>query len=397
MSGIPRLREYRGPALLSYGFRPFFLFGAIYAGLAILAWLPIFNGELVLWSGFSAVDWHIHEMLYGYLPAVVTGFLLTAIPNWTGRLPIQGMPLLMLLLVWLAGRLCVTFSAETGWLLAAIVDVSFLALVVAATAREIVAGENWRNLRVVGLVTLLLSGNIAFHIEAHVRGTAEYGARAGIATIVLLIVVIGGRIVPSFTRNWLARENPGRLPAPFARFDVLTMAVTAAALVLWTVQPAGQLVAAALILAGTLNIVRLARWAGDRTCRDRLVLILHVGYAFVPLGFLLASATALDMIVSGAGVHAWTVGAAGTMTLAVMTRASLGHTGHALVASPMTQAVYAAVVIASLARICASVEPGWGDALLHLTVFAWCVAFFGFALLFGPMLAGSRSRTLSTE
>jgi uncharacterized protein involved in response to NO len=337
--------------LLSYGFRPFFLFGAIYAGLAVLAWLPIFNGELNLWSAFSAVDWHVHEMLYGYLPAVVTGFLLTAIPNWTGRLPIQGMPLLVLVLVWLAGRVCVTLSAETGWLLAAIVDVSFLTLVVAATAREIVAGKNWRNLRVVGLVTLLLVGNIAFHIEAHVQGTAEYATRIGIAAIVMLIVVIGGRIVPSFTRNWLARENPGRLPAPFARFDVVTMAITAAALVLWAVQPVGPLIAAALLIAGVLNIVRLARWAGDRTCRDRLVVILHVGYAFVPVGFMLASAAALDITVSSAGVHAWTVGAAGTMTLAVMTRASLGHTGNALIASPMTQAIYAAVVIASLARV----------------------------------------------
>ena len=397
MNGIPRLRDYRGPVLLSYGFRPFFLFGAVYAGLAVLAWLPIFNGELVLWSAFSAVDWHVHEMLYGYLAAVVTGFLLAAIPNWTGRLPIQGMPLLVLVLVWLAGRACVTFSAEIGWLLAAIVDVSFLVLVVAATAREIVAGKNWRNLRVVGLVTLLLAGNIAFHIEAHVRGTAEYGARAGIGAIVLLIVVIGGRIVPSFTRNWLTRENPGRLPVPFARFDVVTMAVTAAALVLWIVQPTGQLVAAALVITGLLNTVRLARWAGDRTYHDRLVLILHVGYAFVPLGFLLASVAALDIIVSGAGVHAWTVGAAGTMTLAVMTRASLGHTGHALVASPMTQAIFATVVIASLARICASLEPGWSDALLHITAFAWCVAFFGFVLSFGPMLAGSRPGTPSTQ
>ena len=397
MNGIPRLRDYRGPVLLSYGFRPFFLFGAVYAGLAVLAWLPIFNGELVLWSAFSAVDWHVHEMLYGYLAAVVTGFLLTAIPNWTGRLPIQGMPLLVLVLVWVAGRACVTFSAEIGWLLAAIVDVSFLVLVVAATAREILAGKNWRNLRVVGLVTLLLAGNIAFHIEAHVRGTAEYGARAGIGAIVLLIVVIGGRIVPSFTRNWLTRENPGRLPVPFARFDVVTMAVTAAALVLWIVQPTGQLVAAALVITGLLNSVRLARWAGDRTYHDRLVLILHVGYAFVPLGFLLASVAALDIIVSGAGVHAWTVGAAGTMTLAVMTRASLGHTGHALVASPMTQAIFATVVIASLARICASLEPGWSGALLHITAFAWCVAFFGFVLSFGPMLAGSRLGTPSTQ
>ena len=326
MSGIPRLRDYRGPVLLSYGFRPFFLFGAIYAGLAILAWLPMFSGELELSTAFSPVDWHVHEMLYGYLPAVVTGFLLTAIPNWTGRLPIQGMPLLVLFSVWLAGRVAVTFSAEIGWLAAAIIDVGFLVLVVAATAREIVAGKNWRNLRVVGLVTLLLAGNVAFHVEAHVQGTAEYGARVGIAAIVLLIVVIGGRIVPSFTRNWLARENPGRLPTPFARFDVAVIGASAATLALWVAQPLGLATASALAVTAVLNIVRLARWAGDRTWRDRLVLILHVGYAFVPLGFLLASAAALDIIVPSAGIHAWTVGAAGTMTLAVMTRASLGHT-----------------------------------------------------------------------
>ena len=388
MSGIARLRDYRGPIFLSNGFRPFFLFGAIYAGLAVLAWLPMFDGELKLWTDFSPVDWHVHEMLYGYLPAVVTGFLLTAIPNWTGRLPLQGLPLLVLVSVWVAGRVAVTLSAETGWLLAAIIDVSFLALVVAATSREIIVGKNWRNLRVVGLVTFLLAGNIAFHIEAHVHGTAEYGTRMGIAAIVMLIVVIGGRIVPSFTRNWLARENPGRLPAPFARFDTAVIGITAAALLLWTVQPIGRLTAAALAITGGLNILRLARWAGDRTYRDRLVLILHVGYAFLPLGFLLAGAAALDIIVTSAGIHAWTVGAAGTMTLAVMTRASLGHTGNALTASPGTQTIYAAVVLAGLARICASLEPGWSDGLLHVTAFAWCVAFFGFALFFGPMLAG---------
>jgi len=388
MNPVPRLRDYCGPTLLSYGFRPFFLFGAIYAGLAILAWLPMFNGELALSTAFGSIDWHVHEMLYGYLPAVVTGFLLTAIPNWTGRLPLQGMPLLVLVALWLAGRVAVTFSAEIGWLSAAIIDVSFLILVVAATAREIVAGKNWRNLRVVVMVTLLLAGNIAFHLEAHFNGSAEYGARIGIAAIVLLLAVIGGRIIPSFTRNWLARENPGRLPVPFARFDVAVIGLSAATLALWTAQPVGRITAAALAATGALHIVRLARWAGDRTWRDRLVLILHVGYAFVPLGFLLAGAAAVDIVVTSAGVHAWTVGAAGTMTLAVMTRASLGHTGNALRASPMTQTIYAAVVLAALARICASLEPGWSDALLHVTAFAWCIAFFGFALSFGPMLMG---------
>ncbi len=296
MNAVPRLKSYSGPVLLSYGFRPFFLLGAVYAGLAVLAWLPIFHGELELWTAFGPIDWHVHEMLYGYLPAVVTGFLLTAIPNWTGRLPIQGTPLLVLVALWLAGRIAVTFSAEIGWLTAALVDVAFLAVLIAAIAREIIAGKNWHNLRVVALVSLLLAGNIAFHLEAHFNGSAVYGVRIGIAAMVLLITVIGGRIVPSFTRNWLVRQNPGRLPASIGQVDVSVIAFSAAALVLWVAMPEGPNTAALLAVAGLANIVRLARWAGDRTWRDRLVLILHVGYAFIPLGFLLSSAAALDLV-----------------------------------------------------------------------------------------------------
>jgi uncharacterized protein involved in response to NO len=390
MSPIPRLKDYRGPALLSYGFRPFFLFGAIYAALAILAWLPMFNGELALSTAFGPIDWHVHEMLYGYLPAIVAGFLLTAIPNWTGRLPIQGMPLLTLFIVWLTGRVAVTFSVAIGWLPAAIIDVAFLVLVIAAAAREIIVGSNWRNLRVIVMVTLLLAGNVAFHLEAHFNGSAEYGARIGIAATMLLIALIGGRIIPSFTRNWLARENPGRLPAPFARFDVVVIGFSAATLALWIAQPSATPTGTALGIAGVLHIVRLARWAGDRTWRDRLVLILHVGYAFVPVGFVLTGAAAFGIGAESAGIHAWMVGAAGTMTLAVMTRASLGHTGQALNASPVTQAIYAAIIIAALARIAASLEPDYSVLLLHVTVLAWCLAFFGFAATYGPMLASLR-------
>src|SRR5881392_4045174 len=138
---VSRPRVYQGWPLLAAGFRPFFLLGSIYAGLAILVWLPIFYGELKLVSAFAPRDWHVHEMLYGYLPAVITGFLFTAIPNWTGRLPIRGTPLLVLVIVWIAGRLCVTFSAETGWLAAMLVDASFLLLIAAAAAREILAGR----------------------------------------------------------------------------------------------------------------------------------------------------------------------------------------------------------------------------------------------------------------
>ena len=389
----PRRRAYRGPAILSDGFRPFFLLGAIYAGLAVLVWLPVFHGELSLRSAFAPRDWHIHEMLFGYLPAVMTGFLFTAIPNWTGRLPIQGRPLLTLVLVWIAGRVAVTASAEIGWLAAFLIDTSFLALVAAAATREILAGKNWRNLKVVVLITLLLAGNVAFHIEAHVNGTADVSIRIGIATVVLLISLIGGRIIPSFTRNWLAREKPGRLPAPFGRLDVAIVAITAVILLTWIVRQEGALVGTMLAVAGLLHLVRLGRWAGDRTFGERLVLILHVGYAFVPLGFLFGAASAFGLLSPSAGLHAWMAGSAGIMTLAVMTRASLGHTGQRLIASLSTQAIYAAALVAVLARICAVIETAHSDALLYLAAAAWSAAFLGFSVTYGPALLGLDKRS----
>ncbi len=389
---IPRFHVHQGWPLLANGFRPFFLFGSIYAGLAILVWLPLFYGAITLTSAFAPRDWHVHEMLYGYLPAVITGFLFTAIPNWTGRLPIQGTPLLVLMIVWIAGRLGVTFSAETGWLAAMLVDASFLLLVAAAAAREILAGRNWRNLNVVLLVLLLLTGNIAFHLEAHFHGAADIGIRIGIGVVVLLISLIGGRIIPSFTRNWLVRENPGRLPVPFGRFDVIVVAIGALALTVWVISPVGRFTGTALAIAGLLHLVRLGRWAGDRTWRERLVLILHVGYAFVPSGFLLNAMSAFELVPAGAGIHAWMVGAAGTMTLAVMSRATLGHTGQQLTASRATQAIYAAIIVAALARLCAVIEPAHSEPLLHLAAFAWAAAFFGFAISFGPLLSGAGRR-----
>jgi uncharacterized protein involved in response to NO len=392
MTAASRPRVYQGWPLLTGGFRPFFLLGSIHAGLAILVWLPLFYGEITLTSAFAPRDWHVHEMLYGYLPAVITGFLFTAIPNWTGRLPIQGTPLLSLVVVWIAGRLSVTLSAEIGWLAAMLVDAGFLLLVAAAATREIMAGRNWKNLNVVILVLLLLAGNVAFHLEAHFDGAAETGIRIGIAVVVLLISLIGGRIIPSFTRNWLVRENPGRLPVPFGRFDMVVVAMSALTLVCWIVSSESRFTGAALAFAGLLHLVRLARWAGDRTFRERLLLILHVGYAFVALGFLLNACSAFGLVPPGAGIHAWMAGAAGTMTLAVMSRATLGHTGQPLTASPTTQAIYAAIVIAALARICAVIEPAHSEPLLHLAAFAWAAAFFGFAISFGPLLAGFGAR-----
>jgi uncharacterized protein involved in response to NO len=390
MATMQKLRAYQGPALFSHGFRPFFLFGAVYAGAMVPLWLVVFAGDIALPTAFVPRDWHVHEMLFGYVGAVIAGFLLTAIPNWTGRLPIQGGPLAILFAAWLAGRLAVTFSGLIGWQLALAADAAFLLLLAAAAVREIVAGRKWSNLKVVGIISLLAAANIAFHVEAHLDGVADYSTRAGIALVVTLVCVIGGRIVPSFTRNWLARREPGRLPVPFGRFDAVAMAAGVCAMVAWVAAPSGRLVAGALGVAGLLHIVRLARWAGYRTVSDRLVLVLHIAYAFVPAGFLLAALSALDLVAPSAGIHAWTGGAIGSMTLGVMTRASLGHTGQALSAPIATQFVYAAIVVAALARVCAALEPANASPLLIVAGVAWTAAFLGFALAYAPLLCRIR-------
>ena len=297
-------------------------------------------------------------------------------------------PLAGLFALWFAGRVAILGSAIWGAWLAAAIDVAFLVLLAAAVTREIVAGNNKRHLRILVLLGVLIAGNIVFHLEAIWYGSAEYGTRLGIAAIVALISLVGGRIVPSFTHNWLARSNPGRLPVSFSRFDAVAIGGSVLALVSWIVLPQSIISGAMLIIAGLLQAVRLLRWAGDRTLADRLVLVLHVAYAFVPIGFLLLGAAILwpaDWPVS-AGLHTWMAGAAGLMTLAVMTRASLAHTGCKLVASRPTQLIYLCALVAALVRIFAAFEPS--SALLHIAAFAWVLAFGGFAAVYGPLLMG---------
>jgi uncharacterized protein involved in response to NO len=385
-------RPVSHPAVLSHGFRPFFLLGSLYAAMAIVFWLPLLNGSLQTMSLLAPVDWHIHEMLFGYLPAVVTGFLLTAIPNWTGRLPIRGRPLLALALLWLAGRLAIFFSAKIGWGAAAAIDCAFLMAVASAAAKQIIAGRNWRNLKVLAPVAVMFAANVLFHIETRFDGVSSVSRRLGMGAAVVLIMVIGGRIIPSFSRNWLVRENPGRVPAPFGLFDAIAILLSVGALAAWTFLPERVEVGAALILAAGLNFARLFRWAGDRTLRDPLVLILHVAYLFVPVGLALAGLSAAfpNTIPPAAGIHAFGTGAIGTMTLAVMTRATLGHTGRELRAGAGACLIFAAIVLSAALRIAA---PFAGAMLVHFSAALWTSAFLGYAALFGGKLMRPRLHT----
>ena len=386
-----RMRAWSGPAILSFGFRPFFLGAAVWAALAMSLWLAMLTGRLSLPTVFDPVSWHAHEFLFGYLGAVVAGFLLTAVPNWTGRLPILGWPLGALAALWLIGRGAVAVSAWLPALVTAALDLAFPVALAAVLAREIVAGRNWRNLTVVALFCAFILGNALFHWEAARGDYAAQGAglRLGLGAAVMMIAVIGGRIVPSFTRNWLSRQGEGRGPTPpMQRFDKAALLVLLVAVLLWVAAPRATSTGAALILAGALHAARLARWAGERTGAEPLVLVLHAGYAFVPLGALALGGEALAPGTLGmaAAQHIWMAGGIGLMTLAVMTRATLGHSGRTLTAGPVTVAIYIGVVAALLARLAAGIWPG-GSSLLHsLSGLAWIGAFAGFALAYGRLL-----------
>lgn len=383
-----QIRAYTGPALFSYGFRPFFLFGALWAALAVALWLPMLSGQLVIPSQFSPIEWHVHELIFGYVPAIVAGFLLTAVPNWTGRLPVVGPRLLLLFLAWLAGRVAVLFSSWIGASFAAVIDLAFLSLLIGVIAREIIAGQNTRNLKVLVGASLLLVGNGLFHLETAAGIGDGHGTRLGIGATILLIMLIGGRIIPSFTHNWLSRRAPGRLPIQFDRFDGAVMVLSGAALAAWVIAPQGWATAWLALLAGVLNFARLSRWAGHRTGAEPLVLILHIAFAFVPIGFLLLALGILrpDIVAQSGALHGWTVGAIGVMTLAVMTRASLGHTGRPLTATRPIQLIYVAALVAAIARIAVAFDV-LREPMLHLSATAWVIAFAGFVIVYAPLLA----------
>jgi uncharacterized protein involved in response to NO len=390
-SAAEQMRSGSGPTLLTYGFRPFFLGAAVWAALAMALWVPMLSGLVVLPTAFDPVSWHAHEFLFGYLGAVVAGFLLTAVPNWTGRVPITGWSLGALAALWFAGRVAVALSGGLPPVGVAVVDLAFPVALAAAIGREIVAGRNWRNLIVLGMLGVLALGNLLFHWEA-ARGAYAaqgYGFRLALGAGLMMIAVIGGRIVPSFTRNWLVRRGPGRLPVPpMQQFDAAALLVLLVALLLWVALPHDLFTGAALILAGALHLARLGRWAGHRTMAEPLVAVLHFGYAFLPLGALAIGAeiVAPGLFGAAAAQHLWMGGAIGLMSLAVMTRATLGHTGQPLAAGPGTVAVYACLVGAVLARVGAGLWPGAAAGLHAAAGLLWIAAFGGFAAIYGPLL-----------
>lgn len=388
-----QVRSWTGPALFSYGFRPFFLGAGVWAAIAMGLWVSALTGLIELPSAFDPVSWHAHEFLFGYLSAALAGFLLTAVPNWTGRLPVVGWPLAALFGLWLLGRVTVLGSAGLPPVAVAVADLAFPLILAAFLLREIVAGRNWHNLVVFALLAVFTLGNAAFHWEAAQGEYAAqgFGLRIGLGAGLMMVAVIGGRIIPSFTRNWLVRQPAGekRLPAaPMQRLDKAALLLLLLALMAWVALPEARLTAVLLAVAGVAHLARLSRWAGDRTLREPLLLVLHAAYLFLPMGALTMAATIIlpARVAPAVAQHLWMAGAIGMTTLAVMTRATLGHTGQPLVADRRTTLLYISLALAVAARVIAGLWPNAAPILLDFSGLAWVLAFGGFVVIYGPLL-----------
>jgi uncharacterized protein involved in response to NO len=382
---VPRGIAQSGPAILAYGFRPFFLLAGVIACLDMILWIGALTGLWTVGGPEGPIGWHGHEMLFGYATAALCGFILTAVPNWTGRLPVSGAALLALVLLWLAGRILLVLPVTAGSPLGAIADSLFLPVLAFVIAREVVAGRNWQNLRIAGVIAALAGLNIGFHIGVAAGWDITVLLRGGVALFVLLVCIVGGRIIPSFTRNYLAKRAGERLPRPMGTTDHVAIVAALAAGIAWAMAPEGAATSALCLGAGVANAVRLGRWRGARTAGEPLLLVLHVAYGFIPLGFLVVAAAAMGVLSQASALHVLTVGVIGLTTLAVMTRATRGHTGRPLTASRATTAAYCCLFGAAVLRPFAELVPDLYQPLLGVSGTLWIAAFALYVAEHAPM------------
>ncbi|MDO6966889.1 NnrS family protein [Rhizobium alvei] len=394
--GIPRGLSATGSVLFSYGFRPFFLAGALWAVLAMTFWISTLSGLLQIGGSYGAFAWHAHEMLFGFSAAIVAGFLLTAVPNWTGRLPVSGPPLMVLFLLWFAGRLVLVEPDAIGLLPSMIIDSLFLPVMQIVCVREIIAGRKWGDLKVVGGLGALALANILFHVQTVLFGNAADAERLALAALTMMIVIVGGRMIPSFTRNWLKKTGRTDFPVPYNQFDVLCILSTVPALGLFVLLPDSLTTAGFSMAAALLNLIRLLRWRGWNTAGEPLLLVLHIAYGFIPAGLIAIAASALTLSDANATLHVLTVGTIASMMLAVMTRATRGHTGRELSASPVTCLSYVAIFLCAVIRPAAGLLPEHAMMIYSAAAALWIGAFALYLIEYGPMLVLRRKPAART-
>jgi uncharacterized protein involved in response to NO len=354
--------------LLTGAYRLFFPAAGLMAALAVPFWLALYRGADIP-GPEDAQLWHMHEMLFGYLGAALAGFLLTALPNWTGRRALTGLPLLGLFVLWLLGRVVMLLWPE-GALLA----LAFPAVLAGIATFEIIAGGNIRNLPMAAMVWLITGAQAVM-----LMGDVYLGARLGFAIALMMITLIGGRVTPAFSRNWLKAQGRADHVAEFGQIDKAALISTALALLAWVILGAGGAPGALALLASGILGLRLIRWNAPAVRDEPLLLALHAGYGWVVVSLLLLGLQGLTGLITQAQVfHAMGAGAVGTMTLIIMIRAVLGHSGREITAAKPDSLLLLMVHGAALLRVIAGgIE---AQVLLHLSGTLWALGFGLFAL-----------------
>ncbi len=371
--------------LWALGFRPFYLLAAALAVLAVPLWLAQYLGWLHGWPGVS-LAWHMHEMVFGMAIAVIVGFLFTAGRNWTGLPTPRGASLASLALLWVAGR--VAMLAAPPWL-AALVDLLFLPLAAWAMYRVLHQSGNRRNMPLVGLLALLTLANAAFHASMldALALSPIVPVQAAILVIVIIESVIGGRVIPMFTNN----GAPGAGAKVQPHVDQCALGFIAAAGLGWVAGLQDWPMAGLAGLAGAASLWRLAGWQPQRTLGKPLLWILHLGYAWIGIGFLLLGLASVGVGTASTAFHALAVGSMAGLIMGMMTRTTLGHTGRMLVAKRSEPAMYGLIQAGALLRVAAGFAPApWRDGALLLSALCWSLSFALFIAVYAPYLWRAR-------
>lgn len=377
-------KAYSGPVLFERGYRTFFLGAGLFAGFAIPLWIVALRTGIEIPTAFSVRDYHIHEMIFGYLSAVIAGFLLTALPNWTGRPAIVGWRLALLSALWICGRIVVITSAS--WpMAAAMVDTSFLVVVAAVAWREVLAGGNIRNVPICLMISLVALANITYHVVQLDGADTAWVERLALGIVTILISLVGGRVIPAFSTNWMKQNDISPLPVPFSLFDKIALLATVITIISWIATPEIELTGYLFSILFVVHVIRMYRWRGWQTFGEPLVLILHVGYMWLPIWFGLTGLAILapELFSTSSALHALTAGTIGMMPVAIMTRAILGHSGRKLTANPATQMIYVLIFCGALLRVFAEVLPFDYLSVVSASGTLWAGGFILFVFVYG--------------
>lgn len=379
----------KGVALLALGFRPFFLVAGLFAVLLMVTFLLGLMTGVWHYNLFPLSLWHAHEMIFGYSAAVVAGFLLTAVRNWTGMDTATGGVLLLLLLLWLAGRLAPAMPMLPGWVIA-LMDISFLPLLAAIILRPILKARQYRNLSVPLVLLLMAIGQVLMYGEIleFSFGSLERGMMLGLGSMLILISVIGGRVMPFFTERGL----PGVMVIKRGWVEHASTPIIAIWLALELIGANGEMVMVAALTAAVIHGIRLAGWWSGRIWSEPMIWIIHLAYAWLVAGFLLQMVAVMDLMPLTVALHGWTAGAIGLFTLGMMARVSLGHTGRAVRATPiMTMAFVLMALVAPIRVVLPLLFPSLAEVMLVIAASGWIMAFLIFTWVYVPYLVRPRA------